>query len=159
VILNRTFFIKKPTGSYCKYYKDLGYDISKDMIEIDINHLSFGSKTKVDVICDYCSINKKISYSDYNKSTKNGTLSYSCKSCGKIKQKELFLKKWGVENPFQVPEFQIKIKEKLIVKYGRKLIKVGDFSYTVPRDKDVNDLTPEEAKVFLEDCLIKSGLV
>ena len=40
---------------------------------------------------------------------------------------------------------------------GRKLIKVGDFSYTVPRDKDVNDLTPEEAKVFLEDCLIKSG--
>jgi topoisomerase IA-like protein len=40
---------------------------------------------------------------------------------------------------------------------GRKLIKVGDYSYTVPRDKDVNDLTPEEAKVFLNDCLEKSG--
>ena len=118
MILSKTVFIKKPTGSYCKYYKNLGYDISKDIIEIDINHLSLGSKTKVDVICDYCSINKKVSYSDYNKSTKNGNLRYSCKSCGKIKQKELFLEKWGVENPFQVPEFQIKIKEKLIVKYG-----------------------------------------
>jgi hypothetical protein len=42
---------------------------------------------------------------------------------------------------------------------GRKLIKVGDFSYTVPRDKDINDLTPEEAKVFLNDCLIKSGFI
>ena len=41
-------------------------------------------------------------------------------------------------------------------KAGKKLIKVGDFSYTVPRDKDINDLTPEEAKMFLEDCLIKS---
>lgn len=40
---------------------------------------------------------------------------------------------------------------------GRKLMRVGDFSYTVPRDKDVNDLTPEEAKSFLEDCLLKSG--
>ena len=42
---------------------------------------------------------------------------------------------------------------------GRRLIKVGDFSYTVPRDKDINDLTPEEAKVFLNDCLKKSGFI
>jgi len=42
---------------------------------------------------------------------------------------------------------------------GRRLIKVGDFSYTVPRDKDINDLTPEEAKVFLNDCLEKSGFI
>lgn len=42
---------------------------------------------------------------------------------------------------------------------GRKLMKVGDFSYTVPRDKDVNDLTPEEAKVFLDQCLEKSGFI
>ena len=40
-----------------------------------------------------------------------------------------------------------------------RLIKVGDFSYTVPRDKDINDLTPEEAKVFLDECLEKSGFI
>lgn len=41
---------------------------------------------------------------------------------------------------------------------GKRLIKFGDYAYTVPRDKDVNDLTPEEAKKFLEECLRKSGL-
>lgn len=39
---------------------------------------------------------------------------------------------------------------------GKKLIKVGDFAYTVPVGKDVNDLNPEEAKEFLKKCLEKS---
>lgn len=42
-------------------------------------------------------------------------------------------------------------------KAGRKLIKVGDYAYTVPSGKDANDLTPEEAKSFIKDCLSKSG--
>lgn len=42
-------------------------------------------------------------------------------------------------------------------KAGRKLIKAGDFAYTVPSGKDANDLTPEEAKSFIQDCLTKSG--
>lgn len=41
---------------------------------------------------------------------------------------------------------------------GKRLIKFGDYAYTVPRDKDVNDLTPEEAKKFLEECLRKSQI-
>jgi hypothetical protein len=40
---------------------------------------------------------------------------------------------------------------------GKELIGCGDFAYTVPSGKDANDLTPEEAKVFIEDCLRKSG--
>jgi len=56
------------------------------------------------------------------------------------------------------------LSQKKIVIYdndgpGKKLIKVGDFSYTVPHDKDINDLTPEESKVFLDDCLVKSGFI
>ena len=43
-------------------------------------------------------------------------------------------------------------------KAGRKLMKLGDYSYTVPSGKDANDLTPEEAKTFLDECLTKSGL-
>lgn len=42
-------------------------------------------------------------------------------------------------------------------KAGRKLIKAGDFAYTVPSGKDANDLTPEEAKSFIQYCLTKSG--
>jgi hypothetical protein len=41
---------------------------------------------------------------------------------------------------------------------GRKLIKIGDFSYTVPSGKDANDLTLGEAGEFLHQCLVKSGL-
>lgn len=41
---------------------------------------------------------------------------------------------------------------------GRKLMSVGDFSYTVTKEKDINDLTQEEAKYFLQECLRKSGI-
>lgn len=41
-------------------------------------------------------------------------------------------------------------------KAGRKLIKLGDFAYTVPVGKDINDLNPKDAKTFLDDCLSKS---
>lgn len=41
---------------------------------------------------------------------------------------------------------------------GIKLKKVGDYCYTVPTGKDVNDLTPEETKIFLDECLAKSGI-
>jgi len=40
---------------------------------------------------------------------------------------------------------------------GKRLIRFGDDAYTVPHDKDINDLTPEEAKKFLISCLKKSG--
>lgn len=43
-------------------------------------------------------------------------------------------------------------------KAGKKLIGVGDYAYTVPSGKDANDLTPEEAKVFLKDCLVNSKI-
>ncbi len=40
---------------------------------------------------------------------------------------------------------------------GKKLMKVGDFAYTVPTGKDMNDLNPTEAKQFIEECLRNSG--
>ena len=36
---------------------------------------------------------------------------------------------------------------------GKKLKKVGDYSFTVPHGKDMNDLKPKEAKIFLDRCL------
>jgi hypothetical protein len=43
-------------------------------------------------------------------------------------------------------------------KAGMELKKVGDHSYTVPSGKDMNDLTPKEAKIFLKECLLNSGI-
>lgn len=36
---------------------------------------------------------------------------------------------------------------------GKKLIKVSDHAFTVPTGKDLNDLSPEEAKSFLDECI------
>lgn len=39
---------------------------------------------------------------------------------------------------------------------GVKLKKIGDYAYSVTDGKDINDLSPDRAKEFLEDCLRKS---
>ena len=90
MIIEEKILIKKPTGLYHKYYKELGYDVSGKFVEVDISHLSLGSKVKIKVSCDYCNLVKYVTYNDYNKTTQRGKLKYACKNCGNIKQKELF---------------------------------------------------------------------
>lgn len=41
---------------------------------------------------------------------------------------------------------------------GKKLIKAGDFHFSVPVGKDLNDLSPQAAEEFLDDCLRKINL-
>jgi hypothetical protein len=118
MIISETIIINKPTGKYFKYYKNLGYDLTKDQIEIDINHLSLGSKYKIEAKCHYCGLVKKIDYNSYNKSTNNNRSHYCCKNCGKIKHKETYLEKYGVENPFQLEEVKEKIKKTNLERYG-----------------------------------------
>ena len=120
MILSKKVLMAKPTGKYFKYYKDLGYDVSLKEIEIDIEHLSSGSKLKVDAKCDYCDNTKKISYCDYNKSTKNNTLKYACRDCGSLKQRDLCIEKFGVDNHFQLDSVKEKIKKTNFEKYGKE---------------------------------------
>lgn len=40
---------------------------------------------------------------------------------------------------------------------GIKLKKVGDYAYTITDVKDINELSPIDAKEFLDNCLRKSG--
>ena len=120
MILSKKVLMAKPTGKYFKYYKNLGYDVSLKEIEIDIEHLSSGSKLKVDVKCDYCDNIKIISYCDYNKSTKNDTLKYACRDCGHLKQKDLCIEKFGVDNYFKLDSVKEKIKKTNLEKYGKE---------------------------------------
>jgi len=142
MIIEKNILIKRPTGLYHKYYKELGYDISGKFVEIDISHLSFGSKEKIKVSCDYCNLIKYISYNDYNKTTKNGELKYACKDCGSIKQKELCLEKNGVENYFQLEKIKENIKIKNKEKYGVE-------NYTQ---------TDDYKKKYKKTCLEKYGV-
>ena len=40
-------------------------------------------------------------------------------------------------------------------KAGEKLIKLGDYAFSVEEGKDLNDLSPEDAKKFLDDIITK----
>jgi hypothetical protein len=103
------------------YYKNLGYTFNKvgDVIIIDIKHLTNGSKTIVDICCDYCGIDLKVPFKRYNLSTKNIN-KYSCtnKECSNQKIIEVCQYKYGVDNPFQSEDVKRKSKETLLLKYG-----------------------------------------
>ncbi len=167
MIISKTIIINKPTGKYCNYYKQLGYDIKSKYIEIDIKDLSLGSKYKIEAQCQYCKIIKKIDYNSYNKSTKNNKILYSCKKCGSLKHKELFLEKWGVENPFQSNSIKEKIKETNIEKWGvdsytktnefrENFIKTNLGKWGVENPSQSEDIKEKKRKTFIKNWGVDS---
>ena len=52
-----------------------------------------------------------------------------------------------------LPQTKIVIYDNDVNKAGEKLIKLGDYSFCVPKGKDLNDLSPDDAKVFLQRCI------
>ena len=114
--------VKIKTGSKnFNYFKNLGYKInsSKEIIEIDIIHLTNNSHTIVEVGCDYCGKILNIPYKRFIKHTSICN-KYSCssKECSNKKIKDVCLIKYGVENPFQSEFVKIKIKKTFNDKYG-----------------------------------------
>ena len=104
-----------------KYFKEKGYIFNKvgDIIEIDVVHLTKGSHSLVEVSCDYCGKNLNIPYKRYIKYTSVYN-KYSCsnKDCSNKKIKDVCLKKFGVENPFQSNFVKAKSKKTFNEKYG-----------------------------------------
>jgi hypothetical protein len=54
-----------------------------------------------------------------------------------------------------LPQTKIVIYDNDVNKAGEKLIKLGDYSFCVPKGKDLNDLSPDDAKKFLQSCINK----
>jgi hypothetical protein len=52
-----------------------------------------------------------------------------------------------------LPQTKIVIYDNDVNKAGEKLIKLGDYSFCVPKGKDLNDLSPDDAKIFLQRCI------
>ncbi len=143
-----------------KYYEELGYDLKNlkrrdkarkmtiprgTTIKIKIEHLSKGSKVKIQCLCDYCLeegkktiINKF--YYNYLKQKEMSIINKDCcDKCWSLKLKETMLLKYGnesvsrvfnekrkqnnlvkygVESPLQLKEIREKIKQTNIKKYG-----------------------------------------
>lgn len=98
------------------YYKKLGYISDEKYITIDINDLTKNSHVKVKAKCAYCETEKSIIYSAYNKNISTGP--YACSKCSYLKIKENNLKKYGVENTFQLKESKEKSKKTNLEKRG-----------------------------------------
>ena len=109
---------KKAFTKSSKHYLQYGYDISDKYIEVDIEHLMKGSHSKIVAKCDYCEIEKELSYKDYNKNTSiNGKFSCSVK-CGSLKSKETNFEKYGVESTNSLLSTKEKYKKTINEKYG-----------------------------------------
>lgn len=54
-----------------------------------------------------------------------------------------------------LPQTKIVIYDNDVNKAGEKLIKLGDYAFCVPKGKDLNDLSPDDAKKFLHSCINK----
>jgi hypothetical protein len=107
-------FIK---GISIKRYRDLGYSINtKEKNIIKVKDLPKKSSIKVLVKCDNCGSEKLLKIQDYYLSYKNDK--YSCNKCGKDNYKQTMIKKYGVENSFQLNEVKKLSKETKKIKYN-----------------------------------------
>ena len=88
LVENQTFEVKW-NNSTKKWYESKGYIFTKinDAFTVNLEDLYCGSGIKVCVICDYCGIQKEISYRSYNKQIEGGK-KYACKDCGGKKSVE-----------------------------------------------------------------------
>jgi hypothetical protein len=101
-----------------KLYKNLGYISEDKYIDISIKDLSTGSNMKIIAQCDYCYLEKEVSYKEYNRNiSSNGKYSCSYK-CGALKAKDNNLLKYGVESTNSLEEIKIKQKKTILEKYG-----------------------------------------
>ena len=103
----------KATGSLIKKYNTKYHE----MILIPIEELSIGSHALVECLCDYCGDILIMEYRSFLKRSKiiNKTC---CKKCSPIKQKEINLLLYGVENVFELNSIKEKIKQTCLEKYG-----------------------------------------
>ena len=107
----------KTTNKNIGYYNKLGYDVkSGDIIIINVNDLPKTSKYKIDVSCDECKEDYKISYFSYLRNIRNDI--YHCKRCSGIRTKETNLERYGVDHPLKLDIFKNKSKETNLERYG-----------------------------------------
>jgi bifunctional DNA-binding transcriptional regulator/antitoxin component of YhaV-PrlF toxin-antitoxin module len=104
-----------------KYYEDKGYIFTTNIINVEIKDLPLNSHKLIKVKCDKCGKIKDLSYSKYNKNTKNSTLEYCCSQiCNNSKKVNTFLKKYGTTNPSKLDIIKDKQEKTNIKKYGSK---------------------------------------
>lgn len=108
----------KANGKMISFYQNLGYEFNvNEPFLVKIEDLSYGSKVKIEVICEKCLNNNIVSYNNYNKQIKKYNF-YVCKNCFNVKLEKTIYNKYGVTNISELENIK-KLKKKLSLnKYG-----------------------------------------
>jgi len=129
MLVSKTVEIKL-NGKKIKHYESLGYPLPKrktkdgmrvpknTLLEVRIEDVPLNSHIDVIVQCDYCGKKYPTRYDGYNARKQNDISFDCCDECKSIKNKELNLIRYGVENQFQRKDIKIKNKLILLDKYG-----------------------------------------
>jgi hypothetical protein len=134
MILDKTIKIKG-NGNNLSYLRNLKYDINiNDIIEISTEDLSTKSHIKINVKCDICEAEKRISYFSYCRNIKSTGI-YTCSKCSKIKSKKTNIEKYGVEYPIQLEQIKEKRKQNNIEKYVDGTTKFSDIIKKIKNTK------------------------
>jgi hypothetical protein len=99
------------------YYKEKGYDVNSNNIQVKIDDLPRYSRIIVEIECDNCHKISKISYSKYMDNFDRYHF-YTCKQCSFIKKRITYSKNLGVDNPMKLDEFKEKGKKTKQEKYN-----------------------------------------
>jgi very-short-patch-repair endonuclease len=111
----------KVHGNFIKHLISKGYENCKhgDIIKIKISDLSSGMSKRIPIQCDYCGKVFDRKYKDHIKIQKTEILNKdACKKCRSIKEKEVVLVKYGVDNVMKLEEFKGNLKNTMMEKYG-----------------------------------------
>lgn len=118
MLVTKKISIKILHNNY-KKYRSLGYELNVgDTIEIDIIHLSKGSKVIVQSKCHYCNNIKEIPYYTYNRSISKGGKFACSHKCADLKRREILREFYGVNNLSYLPNIIDKRKKTNFEKYG-----------------------------------------
>ncbi len=89
------------------------------LISTCTDKLTKGSSKMVDVQCDYCYKIYKISFKYFNNAIKTiERISCSEQLCINKKRKDIFIHKYGVDNPNKIPGHKEKVKNTNLKRYG-----------------------------------------
>lgn len=101
-----------------KYYVEKGYTFTKinDKFLVKAEDLPDNSHKKIKAICDFCGRDFTTEKAAYTQNKKTGKI--SCKKCQPKKVKELWQKKYGVDNVFMLDSVKEKSKQTCLEKYG-----------------------------------------
>jgi hypothetical protein len=118
MIINEFVNIEKKGNNKLEYYKNLGYNISGDIIKVRVNDLLENSKYIILTKCEFCNNTKEITYKNYIRNKKRGNRFSCSKKCSIKKTKESNLEKYGETSHMKTSFIKEKIKKTNLEKYG-----------------------------------------